>query len=674
MKGDSIFDQPGNYGTQGISSPLNTPPAVYEPAEWKDINNNLWLFGGYNYSSNNKYGDLWKYDVSTNNWTWMKGPGIPNQVGVYGTLGVASPNNLPGARAYAALTWVDSDGNFWLYGGVGYSSLNFGGLSDLWKYDVSTNEWTWMNGSQTTYTPAVYGVQGIPSINNTPGVRDETTATWIDSSENLWFFGGQGLEYYNDLWRYNISTSEWTWMKGSDLANQNGTYGVKGIPDAANTPGARITYGKFKDQYGSFWLFAGAFAYQSAYYNDVWKYDPGINEWAWMSGSNYSDVSGSLTATCDPDTNNKPRGRYENRSCWSDDEGHFWTFGGNSIGYFSDLWSFDSNTLQWTLVKGTTGTNLPGYYGVQGVSSANNYPKARMGADGWIDDNCQLWLFGGTIIISAIGYCMNDLWTFVPDPSCPGNFICSFQNQVLFTASNSTLCEKFCTNFTDQSFNNPTSWQWQFPGGDPSFSTDQNPTNICYDNPGTYDVTLIATGANGSDTLTLSNYITVYPTPPFPTITQAGYTLTSSPASSYQWQLNAYDIPGATNQSYTVLQTGLYTVIVSDSNGCVNSATTYVLISGIDDVISDANISIYPNPATDGLMVELINGFAGDEISISIMTALGQEIFSCEQSRSIGTSMHWKKEIDLHNAASGVYFIEIKSQNIFLKKKIIITK
>ena len=46
----------------------------------------------------------------------------------------------------------------------------------------------------------------------------------------------------------------------------------------------------------------------------------------------------------------------------------------------------------------------------------------------------------------------------------------------LFISSDTTLCEKFCTNFTDQSINNPTSWEWIFPSGTPSSSTDQNPT------------------------------------------------------------------------------------------------------------------------------------------------------------------------------------------------------
>src|SRR6185436_13928869 len=107
----------------------------------------------------------------------------------------------------------------------------------------------------------------------------------------------------------------------------------------------------------------------------------------------------------------------------------------------------------------------------------------------------------------------------------------------------------------------------------------------------------ITTNSNGSDTLTLSNYITVYSTPAFPTITQNGYTLTSSPAASYQWQLNSTDIPGATNQSYTITQTGYYTMIVGDSNGCVNSATQYVLIDWINESESANEIAIYPNPS-----------------------------------------------------------------------------
>src|SRR5205814_6750009 len=121
-----------------------------------------------------------------------------------------------------------------------------------------------------------------------------------------------------------------------------------------------------------------------------------------------------------------------------------------------------------------------------------------------------------------------------------------------------------------------------------------------------------------NDTLKLHNYITVYPTPPIPSITQVGYTLTSSAASFYQWQLNAVDIPGATNQSYTILQTGYYTVVVGDSNSCKNSATTYVLISGVDEA-RDENIFISPNPSSGNFTIELLQSENSGEVSIDMV-------------------------------------------------------
>lgn len=61
-------------------------------------------------------------------------------------------------------------------------------------------------------------------------------------------------------------------------------------------------------------------------------------------------------------------------------------------------------------------------------------------------------------------------------------------------------------SFTDQSANNPTSWNWNF--GDGNNSTDKNPTHQ-YDGNGTYTVTMTATNAFGSDSETKTGYIVV---------------------------------------------------------------------------------------------------------------------------------------------------------------------
>ncbi|HYV94308.1 MAG TPA: kelch repeat-containing protein [Chitinophagales bacterium] len=676
MKGSAGNASFAVYGTQGIPAIGNTPQGLYEPCEWRDTDGFFWLYGGVN-DNFDLYSNLWKYDPSTNEWTWVKGPGnFSNEAAVYGTQGIPAPANTPGARSWCASTWVDNSGDLWLFGG---DDQGFASFNDLWKYSIATNEWTWMKGPNTTNQPGIYGTQTVGDPANHPGARRESCATWTDANNNLWLFGGFGNDVtgytgvLNDVWKYSIAVNDWTWMRGSKYEGDPGSYGTKGLTDTSNNPPSRMVYTKWKDPADNFWIFGGADDSWYNYRNDVWKYAPLENKWTWMSGTSASNDGGTADSFCISGTDLIPSSRLENRACWSDTCGNFWTFGGGLTGNvndnYNDLWSLNSQTLEWTMLRGSVNYNQAGNYGTQGVSSPFNDPPSRGGSISWSATDGSIWMWGG---VDDFDIFYNDLWRYVINPACPELLVCNPQMTPHFSASETILCEKFCIDYFDSSQNNPTSWQWQFPGGNPSSSTDQNPTNICYDLPGTYDVTLITTNANGNDTITLYNYITVYPTPPFPTITQAGYTLTSSPASSYQWQLNATDIPSATNQSYTVLQTGYYTVVVSDSNGCKNSATTYVLISGVDDVSGDANISIYPNPATDGLMVEWLNGFVGDEISISIsiMNALGQEIFSCEQQISSGD---WKKEIDLHDASSGVYFIEIKSPNIFLKKKIMIT-
>ena len=107
---------------------------------WADSAGNLWLFGGFGYDSTGPGGyfsylnDLWKYTPSTQQWTWVSGAKTINASGVYGTLGTGSTTNVPGARQ-SALSWTDSAGNFWLFGGYGYDSTGaIGSLNDLWRY------------------------------------------------------------------------------------------------------------------------------------------------------------------------------------------------------------------------------------------------------------------------------------------------------------------------------------------------------------------------------------------------------------------------------------------------------------------------------------------------------------------------------------------------------------
>ncbi len=233
-----------------------------------------------------------------------------------------------------------------------------------------------------------------------------------------------------------------------------------------------------------------------------------------------------------------------------------------------------------------------------------------------------------------------------------------------FVASSTNFCEKFCVDFTDQSLNNPTAWQWFFPGGSPSTSTDQNPSNICYNVPGLYDVTLITTTLGGQDTLTLPGYVTVNATPATPVITQTGLVLTSTPAPLYQWQFNTVDIPGATDQDYTVTQSGLYTVVVSDSNGCVNTANITVLISGVSG-INGKDISVIT--AGDNLIISTASANNdADNISLKLLNDMGQEVIR-KEGVSFGSG---SLTISLKGLPPGMYFLAIYMGHERIIKKI----
>ena len=84
--------------------------------------------------------------------------------------------------------------------------------------------------------------------------------------------------------------------------------------------------------------------------------------------------------------------------------------------------------------------------------------------------------------------------------------------------------------FTDTSTGGAESWLWTFGDGTPT-STLQNPSHI-YAAPGTYTVSLIATGPGGSDTETKVDYITVSaPVAPDPP-TGGGYRLRRFPRAT----------------------------------------------------------------------------------------------------------------------------------------------
>jgi hypothetical protein len=345
QSGSNAAGSPGSYGAFGVAS---VPRARFYAASWTDSSGNLWLFGGEGSHTSTVpvFSDLWKFNPTNKEWTWVNGSGVATgAAGVYGTLGVPAPDNTPGARSLA-LSWTDSSGDFWLFGGIGsYGTGNekWAVFNDLWKFDPTTQTWTWVSGSNTANVAGTYGTKGVASTTNVPGSRAGASG-WIDSKGNLWLYSGSSnyiLGDLADLWEFNPATTEWTWVAGSNLSGpQPPVYGTQVTPSDQNTPGGRYRATSWIDRSDNLWLFSAGSVQDE---NDLWKFDQNANQWVWMGGSNKGgpyNIPASYGTMGVPSPTNVPLYR-DSAVGWTDQNGNFWLFGGQAIGpFYNDLWRY----------------------------------------------------------------------------------------------------------------------------------------------------------------------------------------------------------------------------------------------------------------------------------------------------------------------------------------------
>ena len=442
--GPGSLGLPGVYGALGTPAGQNIPGSRRNPVYWTDKTGKFWLFGGFGFDSTGhcaELNDLWEFDPSTLKWTWMGGSNAPPyfEAGAYGTRGQFAPTNRPGSRD-SGVGWTDKSGNLWLFGGVGYDSAgNFGYFNDLWEFEMSTHQWAWMAGSNALNQIGAYGIMHFPHAGNTPGGRWGAVA-WTDPGGNLWLFGGGGYDatgangLFNDLWQFNTSTKEWTWIGGSHIVNRPGVYGQLGIPGDNNVPGSREGDVAWVDKKGNLWLFGGfgfAETGPNGLMNDLWEFNPSAQEWTWVSGEKFLGTfsnprgwgqTGVYGTLCVPDPGNTPGSR-TNSATWTDAEGNLWLFGGGgfdsvgSVNALNDVWEFSLSTRLWAWMGGNdlapAGVPLSGNYGQFRVPAPATLPGGRTPAASWTDSQGNLWLFGGEGF-DAVGNddLLNDLWSF----------------------------------------------------------------------------------------------------------------------------------------------------------------------------------------------------------------------------------------------------------------------
>ncbi len=487
INGDNQVDQPGNYGHKGVESPTNKPGSRGYGSNWIDAKGNFWLFGGYGFDKNRKQGDLndlWKYNPSTNQWTWVAGSDTVNALALRGELGQEGPNFTPSAKG-AASAWVDATGTeLYLFGG---SNRNWMAHSDVWVFNTLTNQWRWVKGTmingQAQCTGQALGEPGRFNAGVWPACRAGVS---VASAGNIaYLFGGVvGINRNNELYQYadsNFPVSEqkdqWAYLSSILYSvNLAGRYN-----GPATKPGSRYNAMSFLYYNGvtyDYYVFGGT-GYGSSKYgqlNDTWKYsglDPLSKQpvWTWMNGDSTVNSTGRYGTIGVAGNKNAPPAR-EYGSMTRIENGKYLLFGGggpsknNSYALYNDLWIYEVVSNSWTWIGGGNHINTAANYGNKGVQTSSNRIGSRTGHNTWVTSSGEIYVFGGQTPFGK----SNEMWKFSAPHDlisveavdkttvCPGNALTiaykiHLQGVNPFAANNAFIAE--LSNAAGE-FTNPT--------------------------------------------------------------------------------------------------------------------------------------------------------------------------------------------------------------------------
>ncbi len=171
--------------------------------------------------------------------------------------------------------------------------------------------------------------------------------------------------------------------------------------------------------------------------------------------------------------------------------------------------------------------------------------------------------------------------------------------------------------------------------------------------PGLYTVKI----DNGTCTETFAGTNVVNPPVPVISLDTLPNLLFTGAFVTYQWFLGGVAIPGATNNN--ILQGPLgsvYTVVVTDINGCSDTSAAWIVggaVLGVQPPAVKADIKIYPNPVSSILYIE-----APVKVMVSVVSTDGRTLIDRKEAVSLNVGQ----------LADGMYMIMVYDENNNLLK------
>jgi len=250
-------------------------------------------------------------------------------------------------------------------------------------------------------------------------------------------------------------------------------------------------------------------------------------------------------------------------------------------------------------------------------------------------------------------------WT-VQESGCTGQDQLTLTWPVPVESDFSVATNQLQANFTDLSQGGHTV-TWSF--GDGSFSSQSNPSHT-YTQPGTYTVCqTIEDSCTVDSTCQVITITCPAPSPAF-TYTASGpfvdFTdLSSSNAgiSAWEWDFDDGTTSNLQNPTHLFLSPGPFNVCLRVFDVCGDGVDCQLISFAVvgTDLAADAQIQLYPQPATDRVALE-VNGWQDEDVEIRVYDGLGQEMMRENAAVQSGqTQLNWS----VADWARGIYRVEI---------------
>lgn len=215
---------------------------------------------------------------------------------------------------------------------------------------------------------------------------------------------------------------------------------------------------------------------------------------------------------------------------------------------------------------------------------------------------------------------------------------------------------------------------------------DDNGSAVVNDNAeGTYVVTMTATDFSMNESSEMFNVVVgTEPTADF-LITQAGTTVILTNASTpnttfWSWDYGdgSPNAQGANPPSHVYTEAGDYMICLTARNRFNDApfskpesvvCKSVTIVTGIADRNKlDASVEVYPNPS-NGLISVNVEDIQTESLTITVTNIIGEVIATTVKEDVKGST---NATFDLENNASGIYFINIATEDASISKKVMI--